>query len=726
MALTISVQKKILLAYTEELIGLSSSNGKTITRDTLYFLSTAVRNFIDEEKLDHFSHILSEEATEEAKPETIQSALNTAFSSDQNQVSDSTIDSDLTNSSWAEFLSDKGTKLKAAYSALTQNAPEHSITALEVCKSVFLNEMFHFFTFVGGNEITPIWDGVKCCFSSELLATIYSQWQCDELSETAIKLIRNIDHVIDNNKKFIKDNLSQSTEKRILYIVIKYIEMTLNFKNTDMNTEALVDFFQSSNNAPNNDENAGHLNLKDVLLQAFDSSDHSIITKQGHTKLSNYLISLFLGANRFTTCDNEENEAGIKLKKAHDNLVEEYKKNRAFIYNFLTNPNVNIIDFILQLLNSKGLSIFILESIISRLGNFDSTSDNSTEKKTFNQKLIEIGESVSNDILISDNKTAVDLWKNQLIKIFQAFEDRPGGMPKTAKAYIQAVKDDEVITSVDFIYKLTGFYCSLTDGKKEPLDEVYFWFITIHEASHSIIEIENELKLHNQILSNQVKAFIFALTSIIAIIAVCILLAYKSWLIFGLMLTSALMTAIFSYGWYYFIESGSHSPKNNFINSLNQKKALFSDLQLKMKEDAILFTSFAHEINQYIQDKLAMILEQSTNITINMPKVIASALMGLSYSIALSIPVWAYCLNVFQSSCFVPAILIAVIATICYHWANLPVAHETPKILDINTNMALKSSCLFNKENRKPLPGTNNNQPSKPRDNKLNEQPAKR
>ena len=102
-------------------------------------------------------------------------------------------------------------------------------------------------------------------------------------------------------------------------------------------------------------------------------------------------------------------------------------------------------------------------------------------------------------------------------------------MPKTAKAFIQSVQEDEV-TSLDFLYKLTGFYCSLSDGKKDPINEIYFWFITIHEATHSLLEIENELKLHNQILSNQLKAFILGLSCIITIIAVSILFTYQSWL----------------------------------------------------------------------------------------------------------------------------------------------------------------------------------------------------
>ena len=49
----------------------------------------------------------------------------------------------------------------------------------------------------------------------------------------------------------------------------------------------------------------------------------------------------------------------------------------------------------------------------------------------------------------------------------------------------------------------------------------------------------------------------------------------------------------------------------------------------------------------------------------------------------------------------VPAILIAVIATICYQWANIPIAHEIPKIVKTNNEMQLKSASLFSREQAK-------------------------
>ena len=795
MALSIDAQKKLLLAYTEELIGFviryneTKANTKASNQELsqqLSFLSPSIQREIDDNCIKSFFD--QSRPIESITEEKLSTLLETAFKDktqkpkDANQTTKKTKDPDNTRS-WPEWWSEITVNTTTAINTfINKKDPNAVINGVQTLIGIYPNEVFELLKllFTGKKDLVSIFED-SCCVSSEVLASIYGYWEAELLPKETITFIKNIDTVVNETKKDIKEKFSDAPNKRLIYVILKYIEKIIELENNELNDAALVKFLTPSNketkkNAASNEPQSSanktedatgkddktkketidnHLTFKDLLIAIFNSGENAIITKGGHEKISEFLIKLFLGEERFSST-NEEEDDSIE-KKAHDALSKEYEKNRSFIYHFMTEPKINVIDFALQLLNSKSLSIFILESIIAQLGKVSLTSnaviqDNDSTLGTvvtdityetnesistlgaadpdsvgtafknsddtsievlvtlesitaqieekekfeeFNKKLVEISKDVSNKILTEENQTAVDLWKQQLVKIFKAFEDRPGDMPKTAKAFIQSVQEDEVVTSLDFLYKLTGFYCSLSDGKKDPINEIYFWFITIHEATHSLLEIENELKLHNQILSNQLKAFVLGLACIITIIAVSILYAYQSWFIFGLMIISTLLSGLLSLGWYYFVESANLNPKGHFIASLNQKKALFRSLKEKMQEDRLQFTSFAHQFNDYIQEKLQALAELSTNLTINMPKVIASALMGIAYAIAFSIPLWAYALNAFQAYIMIPAVLIAVIPTICYHWANTPVAYETPKILEINSNMPLKSSGLF-------------------------------
>ena len=181
-------------------------------------------------------------------------------------------------------------------------------------------------------------------------------------------------------------------------------------------------------------------------------------------------------------------------------LLYEYENNRDLLDQFFNGSGtVNFINLILALLNSKGLSIFILEELIHRLGilNFEGTKD-SKDTKTFKDSLTDISRQITDDILENDGTTAI-LWKNHIIQIIKAFEQRPQ-IPLIALSYIKSIEEQEVITSLHFINKLTGFYLSLQNSKQNhnPIDEFYTWVFTIHEAIDTIIELEQAIKYHNR------------------------------------------------------------------------------------------------------------------------------------------------------------------------------------------------------------------------------------
>ncbi|MEE2769797.1 MAG: hypothetical protein VX835_01795 [Pseudomonadota bacterium] len=691
MSLSVKAQENILLSYVDEIIDKICQGDQTNVNSLLSdFISSDVIAAINQEQLSLFHNELKN--CEQCDNDKIVESIYKHFRIDDdnqelvNKKNDG--QSDDADGSAITFLQ----KTKNVFYYVNKILPaltekKNNITGILEKFNLYSTELLKLFNFLQNDNIEDIYKKEKCFISSEILAIIYSN-QDNLLNQETIENIKKIEQIINDeeNKKFIVESLKDHPNKRIIFVIINYFAKHLNLETKDFRSESLLRFLAPSHKNKNQKD---EFRFDDLLEKLSEKSNQSIITDTGHEKISEGLIDFFFGKERF-----QNDKDCLKVIK------QEYKVNREKIHNFLTKQDANVIDFILNLLNSKSLSVFIIESLTAKLGYISDDSTNEAQQ-SFNTKLMNLIHNISENILIQEDKTAVDLWKLQLIRIFKAFQDRPGGLPDTAKAYIEQVDDDEIVTSLEFINKLTGFYISLQSEKKEPIDEIFTWLFTLHQSSHGLIEIQNELTLHNQILANQFKALIFGLTSIVLIISISILIAYKSWLIFGLMILSTLITSLLSLMWFYLIESSKLNPKSMFVKTLKQKSSLFKQLNQIMNEEKNHYSSFAHNANQLMLELLENLEMQLTFLAVRMPTILASTLMGLSYGIAISIPIWAYSLNIFQIYCMVPAILIAGIATICYKWANIPIAHEIPKIVKTNNEMQLKSASLFSHEQAK-------------------------
>ncbi|MDG2348319.1 MAG: hypothetical protein P8L77_02515, partial [Gammaproteobacteria bacterium] len=171
-------------------------------------------------------------------------------------------------------------------------------------------------------------------------------------------------------------------------------------------------------------------------------------------------------------------------------------------------------------------------------------------------------------------------------------------------------------------------------------------------------------------------------------------LAYQSWLIFGLMLISTGMTALFSAGWFYLVESKHINSSNNLMKLIEHKLSVFRLIESQVKGSP----QFTHFTGSFVE-KIVSLIEDSENtltlVSIRMPSILASTLMGISFGISFSIPMWAYCLNIFQPYIMVPSVLIAMVSTLCYNWAKMPIEHKNTDLIIINRNVQTKELSMF-------------------------------
>lgn len=520
------------------------------------------------------------------------------------------------------------------------------------------------------------------CLSSEILYTLYRHHH--KLPKYFIDLLKDLDLVLTEKQDDIK---ARETNLRYQYILIQLFVKQFNLKEPDhIDIEKLARLF-STISTPTEDPDSNAVPLNELIKCLTDSNEETlVITPEGHRAIAKQLISFSFGPKRFEADENEQSRIDL--------LVREYMTNIESIHNFISKSSpVNIIDLIIQLSSSKSLSIFILETLVSRLGLDQPTDDNSN---TFNEKIKDISQTISNKILDEGDHTAT-LWKEHLVKILKAFKEKPGGLPETAEAFIDSIKDDEVISSIEFINKLSGFYRSMQVHKDSELDEFSTWMDLCHQISVIIIEIDKEVRHHNKVITNQLKGLTLGIGGCILIIALTILYVYQSWLIFKLMLASTIMTGLLGVLWFNWVESAGLNRNNNLLRSLRKKQEHFKTIKKMIQSER--FSSLCREYNQFTLEIISAAKEKLSFFTARLPALISSALVGLAYGIALSIPIWAYYLNVYQPLCWVPAIAIFVFATLCYNWANQPVAYETSNLLETNHKLEKNVESSLFKQN---------------------------
>ncbi|MDG2347875.1 MAG: hypothetical protein P8L77_00210, partial [Gammaproteobacteria bacterium] len=389
--------------------------------------------------------------------------------------------------------------------------------------------------------------------SSDIIANYYL---CNTglMPQETVNNIKTIEKIINENFESFKQ--ISNTNLRMIYLGVQFISKKLFFDGNHIDYQGLTTLITQENNTIGN-----------LISALTEQSLSSMIRCSGHQKICSGLLNFLFSPERFTDED-------IK-----NQLYFDYNQLIKAIHDYTTDHNINPIDFILQLLNSKILSVFIIESLISNLG-FDATAQATTNataetgptnnrsfetQAAFNAHLKQLSSEICNTYILSHTNDVTILWKDQLRRIVKAFEYRPGGLPENAQKFISKIADDEVICHFDFINKLTGLYCSIELDKKSPLNDKFIMIYSLYALSHSIVEVMNEVNRHNKVLSKQLKSLSIGLGSIILILAVSILLAYQSWLIFGLMIISTGMTALFSAGWFYLVETKNINSSNNLM-----------------------------------------------------------------------------------------------------------------------------------------------------------------
>lgn len=518
--------------------------------------------------------------------------------------------------------------------------------------------------------------------SSDIIANYYL-YNAGLMPEETVHNIKTIEKIINEN--FSSFNHISNTNLRVIYLGVQFISKKLSFDNNQIDHEKLTELISEENNT-----------VRNLVSALTEYGLGSMIHDQGHQKICSGLLNFLFSPERFEDQD-------IK-----NNLYIDYLELIRTIHHYTTSHDINPIDFALKIFNSKILSVFIIESLISNLG-FDATTQATSNATTetspnsnrpfetqaaFNAHLKQLSSEICDTYILRQANDVTILWKDQLLRIVKAFHRRPGGLPENAQKFISKISDDEVICHFDFINKLTGLYCSIELDKKSPLDDKFIMIYSLYALSHSIVEVMNEINRHNKVLSKQLKSLSIGLGSIILILAVSILVAYQSWLIFGLMLISTGMTALFSAGWFYLVEAKNINSSNNLMKLIEHKLSVFRLIESQVKGSP-QFTNFTGSF----VEKIVSLIEGSENtltlVSIRMPSIIASTLMGISFGISVSLPMWAYCLNFFQPYIMVPAVLIAMVSTICYNWAKMPIEHKNTDLITINQTVQIKELGMF-------------------------------
>lgn len=660
MALSIDAQGKLLLSFKDEIIGsiLSDNAEKNKNKFLDGYISDVVKKELAVEKLDNLFIRISKEESDDEFKNIVAELYPLDLPASQNS-----------NTSWGDWI----IRFRGVSGA-----------ALNFW-SIFIDEAIDVFLLLQSNN-SPETPPNK--LTSEVLSSIYAQ-KVDLLPDETIKNFKILDEIFVTNFATFKS--IENTNIRLIFLIVNFISKKLDFNTDDFNSQEFSNLIGSDN-----------LNISN-LVQSLSSND--IFYETGHTKLFNALLKFLFPQDRF----NEDGQSTVKEK-----LREEYFSYIHLTHQYFSSYHLNPIDYILNLLNSKILSAFLVESLIANLG-LTSSEDTDNEPQTeeqqegssdrfrtqedFNKNLKRLSVEVSNSI-IETERSAPELWKLQLVRIVKEFSRRPNGLPNQARKYLDEIQDDENITSFSFINKLAGLYCCIELSKKTPVDDKFIFIYSLLTLSYSFIEVDNEINRHNQILSNQLKSLIFGLGSVVIILSTSVLLAYKSWLIFGLMLLSTALTVCISIGWFYLIESTSLNPKTNFINSIEEKYKIYKYIG-NMVDEKVEFIDFTRKLVNNIQTLVNDLKEHLDFLGVRMPNVLASTLMGVSYGISLSIPIWAYCLNAFQPYCMIPSLLIALVATICHNWANMPIEHKSSGLVEVNGQTQATAISMF--EEKMPL-----------------------